>query len=80
MSIVSAAPMAIAILLTIIFMGITGRNPANMPVGGAPVTIHVFAPPGTTFVDGFNAFLNVTFLWIGYVIVLGFLQNIPVPR
>ena len=67
MGIVSAISMAISILLVIIFTGIQGRNPASMEAGDPPVIIYAFAPPGTTFVQGLNAALSISFLWIGQV-------------
>lgn len=66
MGIVSAISMGIAILLLLIFSGIQGRNPVDA-IPGEPVRITAFAPPGTTFVDGFNAFLNIVFTWVGQV-------------
>lgn len=67
LSIVSALSMFIAILLVMIFTGVQGRNPVGMDAG--PPTITAWAPEGTTFVDGFNAFLNIVFTWVGQICV-----------
>lgn len=64
MSIASAISMFIAILLVLIFSGIQGREPAGFDPAD-PVRLTAFAPTGTTFVDGFNAFLNIVFTWVG---------------
>ena len=66
MGIVSAISMGIAILLVLIFTGIQGREPVDF-VANEPVRITAWAPEGTTFVDGFNAFLNLVFTWVGQV-------------
>lgn len=54
---IAAGTMFIALLLTLIFLGVQGD-----PVGYAPgmsFTVRAWAAEGTTFVAGFNAFLNV---------------------
>jgi hypothetical protein len=74
LGIVSAISMGIAILLTMIFSGIQGRNPVTLEAG-TPVRITAFAPPGTTFVDGFNAFLNIVFTWVGQICYPSFIAG-----
>ncbi|EPQ26919.1 uncharacterized protein PFL1_05554 [Pseudozyma flocculosa PF-1] len=79
MGIVSAISMAISIFLVLIFTGIQGRNPAVADVT-APVRITAFAPEGTTFVDGFNAFLNIVFTWIGHICYPTFIAEMKEPK
>lgn len=40
------------------FTGVQGKEPTGFNPA-EPVRITAFAPKGTTFVDGFNAFLNI---------------------
>ncbi len=79
MSIASAISMGIALLLILIFSSIQGKNPYGMPEG-ASVTISAFAPAGTTFVQGFSAFLNIAFLWIGQICYPTFIAEMKDPR
>jgi hypothetical protein len=53
----AAATMLVALILCLAFAGAGG------PVGytGGPITIRAFAPPGTTFVAGLNALLNIVY-------------------
>jgi Transmembrane amino acid transporter protein len=71
--------MSIAILLTLIFTGIGGRSPVNV-LPEAPVIITAWAPAGTSFVDGLNAALNITFLWIGQICYPSFIAEMRDPR
>jgi hypothetical protein len=80
MGIVSAISMGIAILLVLIFSGIQGRNPVALAEGGEPVRITAWAPEGTTFVDGFNAFLNLVFTWVGQICYPSFIAEMEVRR
>jgi hypothetical protein len=58
----SQVTMFIAIILTMAFSGAQGRQPTGI-VEGEPVRITAWAPPGTTFVEGFNAVLTIIFTW-----------------
>lgn len=58
--------MFIAIILTLAFSGAQGRKPAGYDPS-APVYITAWAPEGTTFVQGFNAMLDILFTWVGQV-------------
>lgn len=79
MSIASAISMAIAILLSLIFQGIQGREPAVEDFT-EPVRITAWAPAGTTFVDGFNAFLNIVFTFIGHICYPTFIAEMKEPK
>ncbi|KDN52260.1 hypothetical protein K437DRAFT_221056 [Tilletiaria anomala UBC 951] len=81
MGIASAASMAISILLVLIFTGIQGRHPAGVDASSsAPVLLTVWAPEGITFVEGFNAALSITFLWIGQITYPTFIAEMRDPR
>ncbi|UZJ51566.1 hypothetical protein CBS101457_000886 [Exobasidium rhododendri] len=79
MGIVSAISMGIAILLVLIFTGIQGREPVTIEPG-KPVKITAWAPEGTTFVDGFNAFLNLVFTWVGQICYPSFIAEMEHPE
>ncbi|KAN0065156.1 hypothetical protein ACQY0O_001653 [Thecaphora frezii] len=79
MGIVSAISMAISIFLVLVFTGIQGRNP-NVANVTAPVRITAWAPEGTTFVDGFGAFLNIVFTWIGHICYPSFIAEMKEPK
>ena len=63
MSIFAASTMLIALIMTLAFAGAestpVGYDPAR------PVTIRAFAAPGTTFVAGLSAALNISYTFIG---------------
>lgn len=95
MSIVSAICMAIAILLALIFSGIEpnprggygGDWPTLGPVktyGGIPPALSyadgVLTSSKLTFVNGFNAALNITFLWVGQILYPSFIAEMREPR
>lgn len=80
LGIVSALSMFIAIILTLAFHGVQGANPAVEGGITAPVRITAFAPKGTTFVDGFNAFLNIVFTWIGHIMYPTFIAEMKDPK
>lgn len=79
LGIISAVSMFISILLVLIFTGIQGPNPA-VDNFDAPVVIHAFAPKGTGFVNGFSAFLNIVFTFVGQIMYPTFIAEMKVPR
>ncbi len=78
MSVFSAACMFIAVLLCIIFHGIQD-HPAGYPKFGEP-TWGSGAPKGTTFIDGFNAMLNISFTLIGQITLPSFIADMKNPE
>ncbi|PWN86587.1 hypothetical protein FA10DRAFT_256956 [Acaromyces ingoldii] len=78
MGIVSAISMGIALLTLLIFTGIQGKNPV-IEGFDEPVRITAWAPEGTTFVDGFNAFLNIVFTWVGQICYPTFIAEMKEP-
>ncbi|KAF2475550.1 amino acid transporter [Lindgomyces ingoldianus] len=83
MSMFSAAFMAVAVLLFLIFAGIEdaplyGYN-GNYPTDG-PVRTYAFPLPGTTWVNCMNAVLNITFLWVPQILFPTFIAEMERPQ
>lgn len=83
MSMFSAACMAVAILLFLVFAGIEeaplyGYN-GDYPKDGA-VKTYAFPLPGTTWVACMNAVLNITFLWVPQILFPTFIAEMERPQ
>ncbi|WFD35944.1 hypothetical protein MCUN1_002815 [Malassezia cuniculi] len=82
-SIFSSACMAVAILLFMVFVGIED-NPLKGPNGNfpslGPVSTSAFPREGTTWVDGMNAVLNITFLWVPQILFPTFIAEMRRPQ
>lgn len=84
MAMFSAACMAMAILLFMIFAG-TEDHPLYgyggiWPADGAKVITYAFPRPGTTFVQCMNAVLNITFLWVPQILFPTFISEMERPQ
>ncbi|KAK7885614.1 hypothetical protein LTR67_010407 [Exophiala xenobiotica] len=83
MSMFSAACMALAILLFLIFAGIEDAPLygyyGNYPTDG-PVRTYAFPLPGTTWVGCMNAVLNITFLWVPQILFPTFISEMERPQ
>ncbi|CAO1618710.1 unnamed protein product [Parajaminaea phylloscopi] len=73
MGIVSAITMGISIILVLAFSGAQGRKPAGFDPN-EPVYVTAWAPKGTTFVQGFNALLNILFT-VGQIVYPTFISE-----
>ncbi|GAB5590318.1 hypothetical protein Unana1_05218 [Umbelopsis nana] len=76
-SVVSAILMFTSVMLCMIFAGIQSE-----PVGyieGTVVRASPWSPPGTTFVAGFNAVLNITYTFIGQICYPSFIAEMKNP-
>lgn len=89
MSTVSATAMAIFIVLCLVFCGIQdhpwrgygpGGNWAYYPEIGPVKTSGGFPNKALSFVDGFNAVLNLIFLWIGQLLYPSFIAEMRDPK
>jgi hypothetical protein len=86
MSIFSAICMGIALLLSVIYSGIEahpgkGYGPKGVYPGLGPVKTHGgFPNPDLGFVEGLNAVLNITFLWIGQILYPSFIAEMKNPQ
>jgi hypothetical protein len=83
MSMGSAACMALAILLFLVFAGIeeaplVGYN-GDYPTDGL-VRTYAFPLPGTTWVNCMNAVLNITFLWVPQILFPTFIAEMEKPQ
>lgn len=83
MSMFSAACMAIAILLFMVFAGIEDAPLVgyfgDYPTDGA-VRTYAFPLPGTTWVNCLNAVLNITFLWVPQILFPTFIAEMEKPQ
>jgi len=75
----SAITMGIAVILAVIFSGIQS-NPAGFTEAlGAPI-VTVGPVPGTTYVVGMSAFLNITYTFVGQITLPSFIAEMKDPR
>lgn len=68
----------ISVLLATIFAGIED-HPAGYPSMG-PVKVWAVAPPSADFVVGMNAFLNISYTFIGQITLPSFIAEMKEPR
>ncbi|KAI9750672.1 MAG: hypothetical protein M4579_006368 [Chaenotheca gracillima] len=79
----------VSVLLAAIFSGIephpTGYNSGvisptmGVLMSGEPI-VRAFPPPGTTFVAGMNAFLNISYTFIGQITIPSFIAEMKEPK
>ncbi|GAA5923456.1 uncharacterized protein JCM15063_003652 [Sporobolomyces koalae] len=74
----ASSTMFIATLLVIIGHGVQGLPNGYKP--NVPITHSVWAPEGTTFVQGVNALLNVVYTFIGHALIPSFVGDMEQPR
>lgn len=68
----------VSVLLAAIFAGIE-EAPNGYPSMG-PIQVLVVPKPGTTFVDGMNAFLNISYTFIGQITLPSFIAEMKEPK
>ncbi|KAK7047766.1 hypothetical protein VNI00_006094 [Paramarasmius palmivorus] len=73
----SAVTMGIAVLLAIIFAGIQD-HPFGYIAGDEPI-VTVISLPGTTYVAGMSAFLNISYTFIGQITLPSFIAEMENP-
>lgn len=69
----------ISVLLATIFAGIEDHPGAGWPSLGDP-TVYALPPPGTTFVMGMNAFMNISYTFIGQITLPSFIAEMKDPK
>ncbi|KAG6833330.1 hypothetical protein H0H87_008506 [Tephrocybe sp. NHM501043] len=74
----SAVTMGIGILLTVIFAGVQS-HPAGYIPGSEPI-VTVIPLPGTTFIQGMSAFLNITYTFVGQATLPSFIAEMKNPK
>lgn len=75
----------VSVILAAVFAGIEA-NPKGYNTGGAtgnlvgePI-VYTIAPSGTTFVSGMNAFLNISYTFIGQITLPSFIAEMKQPK
>jgi Na+/proline symporter len=74
----SAATMFIAVLLAVVFVGIQD-HPGGYKEGIEPIVTN-FPLPGTTFVAGMSAFLNILYTFVGQITIPSFIAEMKEPK
>ncbi|KAJ4490609.1 transmembrane amino acid transporter protein-domain-containing protein [Lentinula aciculospora] len=74
----SAITMGIAVLLTIIFSGVES-HPFGYIANQEPL-VTAIPVPGTTYVAGMSAFLNITYTFVGQVMIPTFIAEMENPK
>lgn len=77
MGIVAASFMFLSVLLLMIFAGVEA-HPADWD--GTGLVVRAWPAKGTTFVDGFVAYLNILYTFVGHVIYPSFIHEMRNPR
>ncbi|KAJ7851964.1 transmembrane amino acid transporter protein-domain-containing protein [Mycena leptocephala] len=75
----SAVTMGIAVLLAVIFSGVQSHPAGFTPELGVPIVTSI-PVPGTTFVLGMSAFLNISYTLIGQITLPSFIAEMKEPR
>ncbi|KAL0571542.1 hypothetical protein V5O48_010418 [Marasmius crinis-equi] len=74
----SAVTMGIAVLLAIIFAGVQ-KHPFGYVEGDEPI-VTIIPVPGTSFVAGMSAFLNISYTFIGQITLPSFIAEMENPK
>lgn len=75
----SAAFTFVSVILAAIFAGIQSHPAGWSPARGAPI-IAALPAKGTTFVAGLNAFLNISYTFVGQITLPSFIAEMKQPR
>ena len=68
----------VSVMLATIFAAVED-HPTDFPKFG-PIAVHAFPPKGTTFVQGMNAFLNISYTFIGQITIPSFIAEMKEPK
>ncbi|KAL6708447.1 hypothetical protein ACN47E_002710 [Coniothyrium glycines] len=68
----------ISVILAAAFSGVEGK-PAGYPKLGEP-TVYAFPPSSVTFVAGMNAFMNISYTFIGQITLPSFIAEMREPK
>ncbi|KXJ87795.1 transmembrane amino acid transporter protein-domain-containing protein [Microdochium bolleyi] len=69
----------VSVILATIFAGIEDHPGAGYPSLGEP-TVFAFPPSSTTFVMGVNAFMNISYTFIGQITLPSFIAEMKEPK
>lgn len=76
-SISSGLKIRVKLTTTCLVSGVQDHPPGYT---GGPITIRAWAPPGTTFVQGFSAILNITYTYVGQIMIPSFISDMKHPE
>ena len=76
---ISAFTTFLSVLLATIFAGIEDHPGAGYPAKGPP-SVWAVPPPGTTFVAGMNAFMNISYTFVGQITIPSFIAEMKEPK
>ncbi|KAJ5301836.1 hypothetical protein N7508_006699 [Penicillium antarcticum] len=69
----------ISVILAAVFSGVEDHPKGYTPADGEPIFLAI-PPKGTTFVQGMNAFLNISYTFIGQITLPSFIAEMKEPR
>jgi hypothetical protein len=69
----------ISVILAAVFAGVEDHPKGYTPADGDPIFLAI-PPKGTTFVKGMNAFLNISYTFIGQITLPSFIAEMKEPR
>ncbi|ANB13273.1 hypothetical protein AWJ20_1557 [Sugiyamaella lignohabitans] len=77
LALISAVATFVSVVLAMIFSGIQ-----DVPAGfdGTPVKWNLWPEPGTSYVDGMNAMLNITYTLVGQIVLPALIWEMKDPR
>jgi len=70
----------VSVLLATIFAAIEDHPGAGWPAQGREPIVWAITPPGTTFVAGMNAFMNISYTFIGQITIPSFIAEMKEPK
>ncbi|KAL4939974.1 hypothetical protein BDV06DRAFT_27796 [Aspergillus oleicola] len=76
---ISALATFISVLLAVIFSAIEDKPAGYTPADGDPI-VKAIPVEGTTFVSGMNAFLNISYTFIGQITLPSFIAEMKEPK
>lgn len=69
----------VSVILATIFAGIEDHPGAGYPKQGEPI-VHAVTPSSVTFVAGMNAFMNISYTFIGQITLPSFIAEMKEPK
>lgn len=70
----------VSVMLATIFAAVEDHPGAGWPSLGDPTVFYTRPPPGTTFVMGLNAFMNISYTFIGQIVLPSFIAEMKEPK
>lgn len=77
--ILASTTMFACVVLTIAGHGVQGLPNGAIP-GEDEIVLTVWAPEGTTFVQGMNALLGIVYTWVGHALIPSFVGDMSQPE